>query len=82
MEMKEIMEREKISRAELARRMKVSRARITQIMNVLKLSPEVIEMIKEMGDRLEKPVMTERKLREIGKERAGRQMEMVGEILE
>ena len=49
MEMKELMERENISRAELSRRMKLSRARITQIINVLKLSPEAIEMIKEMG---------------------------------
>jgi ParB-like chromosome segregation protein Spo0J len=45
--MKELMERDNISRAELARRMKLSRARITRIMNPLKLSPEVIEMIKE-----------------------------------
>ena len=45
--MKEFMEREGLSKAELARRMNFSRARITQIMNLLKLSPEVIEMIKE-----------------------------------
>jgi hypothetical protein len=43
MEMKELMERENISRAELARRMKFSRARITQMMNLLKFSPEVID---------------------------------------
>ena len=71
------MERKGLSRAELARRMKVSRARITQVMNLLKLSPEIIEMIKEMGDRFERQVITERKLREIEKERAGRQVEMV-----
>ena len=48
--MKELIESENISKAELARRMKLSRARITQMMNLLKLSPEVIEMIKELGD--------------------------------
>ena len=61
--MKKLMESEGLSKAELARRMNLSRARITQIINLLKLSPEVIEMIKEIADRLKKPVITERRLR-------------------
>jgi transcriptional regulator with XRE-family HTH domain len=61
MDMKEIMERENISRSELARRMKLSRARITQMMNLLKLSPEVIKIIEEMGEGFNMPVITERR---------------------
>jgi hypothetical protein len=52
MEMKEIMEREGLSRAELEGRMKLSRAGITQRINLLKLSPGVIEMIKRMGGQI------------------------------
>ena len=55
--------RENISRAELAKRMNVSRARITQIMNLLKLSPDVVEIIKEFGDNFKRPLITERRLR-------------------
>jgi transcriptional regulator with XRE-family HTH domain len=57
--MKELMESENISRAELVRRMNLSRARITQMMNQLKLSPEVIEMIKGLGDNFKRPVITD-----------------------
>ena len=62
LEMKELMERGNISRAELKRRVRLSRARITQIMNLLKMSPEVIEMIKGLGDNFKRPLITERKL--------------------
>jgi len=51
------------SPAALARRLKVSRARVTQILNLLKLSSEVIEMISSLGDPIQGPVVTERKLR-------------------
>ena len=47
----------------IRRRMDVSRTRITQMMNLLKLIPEVIEMIKEMGDIFKRPLVTERGLR-------------------
>ena len=70
--MKEIMEREGLTRAEMSRRMNVSRARITQRMNLLKLSPEVIEKIKGLGDNLERPVITERRLRGWGKKGGGK----------
>ena len=63
LKMKQLMDREGLSRAELARRMNLSIERITQIMNLLNLSPEVIEMIKGIVDRLKKPVITERRLR-------------------
>jgi hypothetical protein len=41
----------------------VSRARVTQILNLLKISPEVIEMISSLGDPIRNPIVTERKLR-------------------
>jgi hypothetical protein len=51
------------SSAALARHFKVSRARVTQIRNLLKLSPEVIEMISSLGDPLGSSFVSERTLR-------------------
>jgi len=51
------------SLAALARELKLSRARVTQILNLLKLSPEVIDMISSLGDSIRYPIVTERKLR-------------------
>lgn len=51
------------SPAALAHHLKVSRARVTQILNLLKLSPEVIEMISSLGDPLRSPIVAERRLR-------------------
>jgi ParB-like chromosome segregation protein Spo0J len=51
------------SPADLARRLKVSRARVAQIMNLLKLSPDVIEMLSSLGDPPMSPALVERRLR-------------------
>lgn len=51
------------SRADLACHLHVSRARVTQILNLLKLSTEVIEMICSLGDPLKSPFVSERRLR-------------------
>jgi len=51
------------SLATLARHYKASRARVTQIMNLLKLSPEVVDIISSLGDPVNGPVVTERRLR-------------------
>jgi len=51
------------SAADLSRYLQVSRARVTQVMNLLLLSSEVIEIILELGDPLESPIVSERKLR-------------------
>jgi hypothetical protein len=53
-----------VNKAELARRHGMSRARITQIMNLLKLSPEIREEILNLPDK-EQRFFTERKLRKI-----------------
>ena len=47
----------------LARHFKVSRARVTQIMNLLSLSPEVIDIIHSLGDPINSHVVAERRLR-------------------
>ena len=49
----------------LARHLKVSRARVTQILNLLKLLPEVIEVVSSLGDPLKSPFVTERRLRSL-----------------
>ena len=51
------------SLAELSRDLKLSRARVTQILNLLKLAPNVVEIIYSLGDPLRSPVISERRLR-------------------
>ena len=53
-----------VNKAELARRHRMSRARVTQIMNLLKLSPEIREEILNLPDK-EQRFFTERELRKI-----------------
>ena len=55
------------SPADLSRRLKVSRARVTQILNLLKLTPEVITMVSSLGDPLTRPVVVEKRLRPLVK---------------
>jgi hypothetical protein len=63
-EWKEALDRgEYASQADLARKKGVSRARVTQILNLLKLDPEVQEMIARLGDPMLSGSVTERKLR-------------------
>jgi hypothetical protein len=51
------------SPSNLARHLKVSRARVTQILNLLKLAPEVIEKISSLGDPITSQVIAEKRLR-------------------
>ena len=51
------------SQTALARKLGVSRVRVTQVLNLLRLAPEVLERIAGLGDPLTSPIMTERKLR-------------------
>lgn len=53
-----------VNKAEVARRNGMSRARVTQIMNLLKLAPEIREEILNFPDK-KKRFFTERKLRKI-----------------
>ncbi len=53
-----------VNKADLARRHGMSRARVTQIMNLLKLEPEIREEILNMSNG-DQRYFTERKLRKI-----------------
>jgi len=51
------------SQTALARELGISRVRVTQVLNLLRLAPEVLEQIAGLGDPLASPTVTERKLR-------------------
>ena len=70
-----------VSLADLARHYKVSRTRVTQIMNLLKLSPEVIDIISSLGDPVSSPRVTERKLRSLAAFTAEQQKDHVKNML-
>jgi len=63
-EWREVLDKgEYASRAALARHREVSRARVTQILNLLKLSQEVITLVTSLGDPLRSSILVERRLR-------------------
>lgn len=49
----------------LAKELKISRARVSQMLRLLKLKPDVLEVIASPGDPLRSSVITEHNLREI-----------------
>ena len=53
------------SQTALGRKLGVSRVRVTQVLNLLRLAPEVLEKIADLGDPLTSPIVTERKLRPV-----------------
>jgi esterase/lipase len=62
---KMIDSREVKNQAELARIKSISRARITQILNLLKLDKNIIDNLEQIGDPMDKKVISERELRKI-----------------
>jgi transcriptional regulator with XRE-family HTH domain len=62
-----LKKREVKSQAELARKTGVNKARITQIMNLLKLAPEIQDYLKSLTDPLQIQYFTEKRLRPITK---------------
>ena len=54
--------------SELAKEEGITRARMTQIMNLLKLAPEIREYIRNLNDPEEIDYFTERRLRKISSE--------------
>lgn len=70
------------SPAALSRYLQVSRARVTQVLNLLQLSPEVVEMISSLGDPLGSPVIVERRLRPLLMLNAEQQKKQVGIMLQ
>ena len=69
------------SLSELACCLKVSRARVTQIMNLLNLSPKVIDIISSLGDPISNPIIAERMLRPLLGLEPEKQVELVKIIL-
>jgi len=51
------------NQTELARIKRISRARVTQIINLLKLDKSIIDNLEQIGDPMDKKVISERKLR-------------------
>ena len=51
------------NQAELARKLGISRARVTQILNLLKLKPQIIQELEKLGDPLKSRIITERRFR-------------------
>lgn len=65
-EYKEMIDRSKVkNQAELARLKGISRARVTQILNILKLDKSIIDKLEQIGDPMDKKVISERELRKI-----------------
>ena len=53
------------NQAELARIKSISRARVTQILNLLKLDRSIIDHLEQLGDPMDRKVISERQLRKI-----------------
>jgi len=65
-EYKETIDSGKVkNQSELARIKGISRARITQILNLLKLDKNIINNLEQIGDPMDRKVISERKLRKI-----------------
>ena len=53
------------NQANLARKLSISIARVTQILNLLKLDKNIIDNLEQIGDPVDKKVISERELRKI-----------------
>lgn len=61
-----LLQRKKVkNKTELAQRQGISRARVTQILNLLKLAPEIREYLESLTDEKQLRYYTERRLRPI-----------------
>ncbi len=65
------------SEADLARKLGLSRVRVNHFITLLKLAPEVIQIIEEIGDPMPKRFISERKLRSIVKMPSERQRTII-----
>jgi len=69
------------SRAELARELGFSRARVTQALRILSLSPRVKEIVRSLGDPMDRKYVSERMLLSICKLPAEEQERKILEII-
>ncbi len=63
--------------SDLARQIGISRVRVNHFISLLRLVPEVIQTIENMGDPMPKRLITERKLRSIVKIPSEKQRAMI-----
>jgi len=66
--------------SDLARQIGVSRVTVNHFISLLKLTPEVIETVEQMGDPMPKRYVTERKLRSLVKLPSERQRTIINQI--
>ena len=65
-EYRELIDSGKVkNQAELARKIGISRARVTQILNLLKLDKNIINNFEQIGEPMDRKVVSERELRKI-----------------
>ncbi len=69
------------SKAELGRHFGVSRVRVVQMLNLLKLDPEVISKLKEVGETFNKKLWGEKTLRQIVNAEPNKQLEKITAII-
>jgi hypothetical protein len=69
------------SQAEFARKLSISRARVTQVLHLLKLTPDVLNIIAALGDPLPSRIIAERTLRSMVHRPAAEQRQELGKIL-
>jgi hypothetical protein len=69
------------SLAALARQPGLSRARVTQVLQLLKLTPKVLDVVTDLGDPLPSPIVTERRLTSLANLTAGEQDHRIKTIL-
>ena len=53
------------NQSELAKLKGISRARVTQILNLLKLNKNILNKLEQIGDPMDRKVISERELRKI-----------------
>jgi len=53
------------NQTELARIKGISKARVTQILNILKLDKSIIDRLEQIGDPMDRKVISERELRKV-----------------
>jgi hypothetical protein len=70
------------TQADFARQHGVSRARVTQVLQLLKLAPDVLACLVGLGDPLPSRIITERMLRFMVRRPAHEQRQEIGRILE
>jgi biotin operon repressor len=67
--------------SDLARQIGVSRVTVNHFVTLLKLTPEVIEAVEQMGDPMPKRYVTERRLRSLVKLPSERQKTLIEQLI-